>query len=826
MVDVPTDMKEFTHRLDMTGTVVEDVEVLGEDFSSIVVGQILTKEKHPDADKLWVTTVDVGKHNLGEGSLPCPLQIVCGAQNFAAGDKVAVALVGTVLPGGMEIKKARVRGVESCGMNCSMRELNLGTDHEGIMILDASAPVGTPIAEYLSIGDTIIDLEITPNRPDCMSMLGIAREVGAIYDRPYSLGREISAPAIGKPAAGLVRVAIDDPVHCTRYTACVIKGVKVGPSPDWLVERVTAAGARSINNIVDVTNYIMFELGQPLHAFDLDKLEKDAEGRVYIVVRAAAEGERFKTLDGVERVLDSDITCIVDGNAAAGLGETVALAGVMGGLDSEITESTVNILLESASFSTAHTSRTSRKLQLTSESSMRFQRGVDAATSAEFVLRAATLMVEVAGGEVCEGIVDVYPAPVQRPELTLRTRRLQEFVGAPIPVDDTIGILTRLGCDVHVADKDICDGSPDELKPNLLVLPPTYRPDLTREIDLYEEVLRVWGMGRVEPTLPGGRGRIGEKTIEQQRLEVVGHALRACGLNETMTYVFVSSHDNEIIKMPFEEHQQAAEVINPIGSDQNLMRRTILPGLLRSVAYNQNHGVSNVHLYETGAVFFAAEGRKLPREKQVLAAVMAGSWNEKGWNNPVVAIDFFDGKGVVENLLRELSITRMRFKPLPAEEAPWLQPGRAATVLAGSKHLGWIGEIHPLVCEAFDIVAPVVAFEFDLKLLVSAAEKARPYKDVPQYPAVDLDLALVVADEVTSEKVIQAISSAAGALLDEVRLFDVYRDARKLGEGRKSLAFALSYRASDRTLTLEEVEKLHQKVIGKVIGATGGELRS
>jgi phenylalanyl-tRNA synthetase beta chain len=333
-------------------------------------------------------------------------------------------------------------------------------------------------------------------------------------------------------------------------------------------------------------------------------------------------------------------------------------------------------------------------------------------------------------------------------------------------------------------------------------------------------------MDRVEPTLPGGRGRIGEKTVEQQRLETIGRALRASGLNQTMTYVFVSPDDNEIVKMPFESHQQMVELINPMSSEQNTMRRSILPGLLRSVAYNQNHGVSNVQLYETGAVFFATEGRKLPKERQMLAAVLAGSWSEKGWNDPALPIDFFDGKGVITNLLRELNIVKLRFKPLSGEEALWLQPGRGAQVMAGSKQLGWVGEVHPRVCAAFEASAPVVAFEFDLQTLISAAEQARPYKDVPLYPAVDLDLAVIVDEDVTAEKLTQTITSAAGTLLDEVRLFDVYRDAQKLGERRKSLAFTLSYRANDRTLTLDEVEKLHQKVVAKVIGATGAEIRS
>jgi len=810
LVDVPADLREFSQRLDLTGTAVEGVEVIGAALEGIVVGQILTRDPHPDADTLWITTVDVGEHNLDADGKPTPLQIVCGAQNFVAGDKVPVALVGAILPDGTPIKKAKLRGIESRGMNCSARELGLGADHAGLLILNTNAPVGVPIAEHLDLSDSIIDLEITPNRPDCMSLLGVAREVAAIYDTSYSIGRTVPDPPVGEPVDSLVRVTIDDAALCSRYTARVIRGVKVGPSPDWLVERVTAAGARSINSVVDVTNYIMFELGQPLHAFDLATLTKDADGRAHIVVRACAEAERFTTLDKVERTLDADVTAIVDGNAAGGAGTTIALAGVMGGLDSEVTEQTCDILLESATFSSAHTSRTSRKLHLFSEASARYERGVDAATCDAFSARAAALMVEVAGGVVCEGVVDGYPEPIILPKLNFRTERFRDFVGAAIPEDEIQAILTRLGCTVNLPQ----------------VTPPSFRPDLSREIDLYEEVLRVWGMDRVASTLPGGRERIGEATREQQRTSLISRTLRGCGLNETMTYSLVSPSDSVLVAMPFEEHQQAVELINPMNSEQSVMRRSILPGLLRSVAYNQSRGVENIHLFETGAVYFAAEGRKLPKERQMLAGVLAGSWTEAGWNAAATPLDFFDGKGVVENLLRELNIPKQRFKALDPNAAPWLQPGRAAEVFSGSKLLGWLGEVHPRVCAALDAVAPVVAFELDLKALLGSAEQARPYRDVPLYPAVTLDVALVVDEPVSAERIVQVITSAGGSLLAAVQVFDVYRDVERIGAGKKSVALTLSYRAPDRTLTSDEIEKLHQKVLNKLVGATGGELRS
>jgi phenylalanyl-tRNA synthetase beta chain len=833
MVDAPQDIKALCDRLDLTGTAVEGTQTTGEALDNIVVGHILKRDKHPDADSLWVTTVDVADKNVDDAGQPATLQIVCGAQNFVAGDKVPVAMVGAKLPGDITIKKAKLRGVESRGMNCSARELGLGEDHEGLLILPADAPVGMPIAHYLGLADTVIDLEITPNRPDCMSMLGVAREIAAVYDLPYKL------PAVedllqdvtpqDEQTPNLTKVSIDDPTRCARYTARIIKGVTIAPSPAWLQERVRAAGARPINNIVDITNYIMFECGQPLHAFDLDTLTAGANGAVGITVRPCANGELFTTLDGVERTLTSDITAIVDANANGGQGATIALAGVMGGLQSEVTDKTVNILLESATFSSAHTSRTSRNLQLFSEAAARYERGVDAATCDEFSLRAAQLMAALGGGTLVEGVVDCYPVPPTPPTLTLRSQRLQDFIGAPITPTEAQAILTRLGCECHPApassmgNESVCHPALDA--GSLIVTPPTFRPDLEREIDLYEEILRIWGMERVEPTLPGGRGRIGQRTTEQARIDRIGATLRGCGLNETMTYAFAAPGDMDKLGMSMSEHEQSVELLNPIHSEQSQMRRSIIPGLLRSVAYNQNHGTANVHLYEQGAVFFAAEGRKQPKERMHVAAVLAGGWHDAGWNTHASTLGFFDGKGIIENLLRELNITKVRFKPLDAGEAPWLQPGRAAAVLAGSKQLGWLGEIHPNAAAAFDAAAPVTAFELDVAALLSAATPARPYKDVPQFPAISYDLALVLDQEVSAERVMQTITSAAGKLLDDVRLFDVYEDADKIGAGKRSLAFTLTYRDPERTLTHEEAEAVQQKVIRKTTAALKAEVR-
>lgn len=806
-VAAPNDLKAFCDRLDETGTGVEGVEKCGDSFEKIVTGQIVTKEAHPDADHLWVTTVDVGEQNCDDKGTPQALQIVCGAQNFNAGDHVVVSLVGAVLPGDIKIKKSKLRGVVSCGMNCSERELGLGTEHDGIMVLPEDAPIGMPFAEYMSLSDTVLDLEITPNRPDCLSIFGMAREVGALY------AEELTKPSytlheLEDEAAAHVSLEITDAQRCARYTARVIKGVKVGPSPDWLVERLTAVGVRSINNIVDATNYVLFLLGQPLHAFDFDTL-KGADGKAHMIVRPAQEGEAFTTLDGEKRILKQDMTVIATPEKA------VALAGVMGGLETEVSDSTTTILLEAATFSPAHTSRTSRNLGLISESSLRYERGVDDNPIEFNASFAAALIAELAGGEVCKGMVEVWSSKTEPRNLSFRIERFNALVGAEISSDFIKETLTRLGC-----------GIKEEAEDTFAVETPTFRPDLEREVDLYEEVLRIYGMERIPATLPGGRGRIGERSVEEKKIALLHACMRSCGLNETMTYSFADSRELAQLRMKTDDLGCAVELINPINADQSTLRQSIIPGLLKSVAYNQHHGVKNVQLYEIGSVFFGAEGRKLPKEKQRLAGVLVGAMNNPGWNATPVPFDFFDGKGVVENLCRELAIPKLRFKPFSAEDAPHLQPGRAAEVWSAGAQLGWVGELHPLAVDAFEAEAPVVAFELEVAALIKASRDARPYQDIPLFPAVSIDVALVLDEEVTHERVVQCMTSAGGKLLESVELFDVYRDEERVGAGKKSMAYTLHYRADDRTLTSAEVDKVHERLVNKVKNATGAEIRS
>lgn len=807
MTDVPESPKELSDEYIRTGTEVEAIDVVGESFDHVVTAQVLEKTPHPDSDHMYVCKVSVGDKNVDAEGNPEPLQIVCGAQNFEAGDHIVTAMIGAELPGGIKIKKSKLRGVASFGMNCSARELGIGGDHAGIMILPEDAPVGMPFGEYYGSSDTVLDCEITPNRPDCLSMIGMARETGAIFDRDYHVELPAIKSETGRATADEISVEIADEGLCDRYVARIVRNVKVGPSPDWMVKRLNSLGIRPHNNIVDITNYVMMLTGQPLHAFDLSTFAEH-NGRRSVVVRAAKQDETFQTLDGEKRVLDAGMGLITDGE------RPVALAGVMGGMDSEITDASVDVLVESACFNAGRTSHTSRDLSLISDASIRFERQVDETGCVDVANVTCALIEELAGGEVAPGYVDVYPAPKTIDSITLRYQRVLDICGAPIERDFVVRSLTRLGCTVEEAGEDY------------LVTPPSFRPDLPREIDLIEEVLRLWGMGRVEATIPAAKNHIGGLTREQQLTRKVGQILRACGLNETTTFGFAAPGDLEKIHMSADGRGVPVVLMNPLVAEQTEMRRSLLPGLLQSVAYNEAHGTTNVHLYEIGTLFHGRENASLPRETQSVAGVLTGSWTDQTWNNTVDKLRFFAGKGIVEELLEQLRVPKVRFRVAEGEGYDFLQPGRAAEVLSGGTVLGWAGEIHPEAREAMDIDQIVVAFELDLDKLIKGAHNQENYHEFSPFPAVQHDLAIVVPDEVTCEDLLQRITSAGGKLLESVRLFDVYRDPIRVGVGKKSMAFSLTYRSDDHTLTSDEVERAHGKIVTKLCKATGGEVRS
>ena len=814
MVELPEDPSELSREFIRTGTEVEAIETVGESFDHIVTAKVLSKEAHPDSDHLWVTMVDVGTNNVDAAGNPEPLQIVCGAQNFNEGDHIVTAMIGAELPGDIKIKKGKLRGVVSCGMNCSARELGLSADHEGIMILPEDAPIGMPLAQYLGTSDTVLDCEITPNRADCLSMIGIAREVGAIYDRDFHVDLPAIAAESGTPTTETVSVELIDEGLCDRYVARVVRDVKVGPSPEWLVQRLNSCGIRTHNNVVDITNYVMMLTGQPLHAFDLNAFEEKG-GKRTVAVRAAREGEVFRTLDDVERTLSAGMGLIATGEAGA---TPVALAGVMGGMESEVTDATVDVLVESACFNAGRTSHTSRDLALISDASIRFERQVDETGCVDVANIACALIEQLAGGKVAPGCVDVYPAPKQLAPISLRLSRVHELCGAAIEPAFIEMALTRLGCSVEA------EGEGDARV--FAVMPATFRPDLTREIDLIEEVLRLWGMDRVEATIPAAKNHIGGLTREQQLTRKVGQILRACGLNETMNFSFAAPGDLERIGMTDEGRGCPVEIMNPLVAEQTEMRRSLIPGLLQSVEYNIKHSTANVQLYEIGTLFFGRENASAPKERESVAGVLSGSMGDVTWNYKPMPLRFFDGKGVVEELLSQLRTPKVRFRPADGDDYAFLQPGRGAEVLSGGTVLGWVGEIHPDARDVYGIDIPVVAFELNLEALIKGAGAQEAYREFSQFPSVEHDLAIVVDDDVTCEDLERRLRSAGGKLLVGVRLFDVYRDPVRVGVGKKSMAFALTYRADDHTLTSEEVERAHSKLVTKVCKATGGEVRS
>ncbi len=814
MVELPEDPSELSREFIRTGTEVEAIECAGESFDNIVTAKVVSKQAHPDSDHLWVTLVDVGENNVDAEGNPEPLQIVCGAQNFNEGDHIVTAMIGAELPGDIKIKKGKLRGVASMGMNCSQRELGLSGDHEGIWILPEDAPVGMPLAQYLGTSDTVLDCEITPNRADCLSMIGIAREVGAIYDLDFTVELPQVQAESGMPTADTVSVELVDEGLCERYVARVVRNVKVGPSPEWLVQRLNACGVRTHNNVVDITNYVMMITGQPLHAFDLNAFE-EIDGKRAVAVRAAREGEVFRTLDDVERILSAGMGLIATGEVGA---VPVALAGVMGGMDSEVTDATVDVLVESACFNAGRTSHTSRDLALISDASIRFERQVDETGCVDVANIACALIEQLAGGEVAPGCVDVYPAPKQLAPIELRLSRVHELCGAAIEPAFIERSLTRLGCGVEA----VGEGDARVFR----VMPATFRPDLTREIDLIEEVLRLWGMDRVEATIPAAKNHIGGLTREQRLTRKVGQVLRACGLNETMNFSFAAPGDLERIGMTGEGRGCPVEIMNPLVAEQTEMRRSLIPGLLQSVEYNIKHSTANVQLYEIGTLFFGRENASAPKERESVAGVLSGAMGEVSWNYKPMPLRFFDGKGVVEELLAQLRIPKVRFRPADGEDYAFLQPGRGAEVLSGGTVLGWVGEIHPDARDVYGIDIPVVAFELNLEALLKSAGAQEAYREFSQFPSVEHDLAIVVDDDVTCEDLERRLRSAGGKLLVGVRLFDVYRDPVRVGAGKKSMAFALTYRSDDHTLTSEEVERAHSKLVAKVCKATGGEVRS
>jgi phenylalanyl-tRNA synthetase beta chain len=772
----PLTTEEVAERLDLTGTAVERIERHGVGATdAFIVGRVLEAEPHPDADRLSVCRVAVGEGDVA--------QIVCGAPNVAAGQTVAVAQPGAIMPGGAELGRARLRGVVSEGMILAEDELAVGTDHDGVMVLSEHLVPGTPLIEVLPIATDVIELEITPNRPDCLSVYGLAREVHAATGAPLGPAPWTGDPGSpGEPEA--IAVAVEAPDLCPRFTARVFEGVRTGPSPPWLKARLLAAGQRPISNVVDITNYVMLLTGQPLHAFDLDRVEG---GR--LTVRRGREGEHLETLDGQVRPLDSDMVVIED---AAG---PTSLAGVMGGLRSEVGEGTTRVLMEAATWDGPNIQRTSTRLGLRSEASARFEKGLSPEAAMEAQAVAAGLMAEVCGARLAPGTVDVGgPGPVPEP-IHLREDRVERVLGAAIPAERCAEILGRLGFGVAAA----IEGAP-----GLDVLVPHFRRrDVTREADLIEEVARLDGLDRLPATLPSRRGATGLLTHFQRARRRAEDALTGCGLHEVVGWSFAAPELADRLRLaPEDPRRRAIALENPMSEDQALLRTTLLGSLLGVARHNAARGSADVRLFETGAVYRPRPQERLPGEPLHLGVVLTGAARPSTWRTPEPpAADVFTVEGVV-GAVRDA----LRF-PWSAQHGrePFLHPGRAAEVHAGGEPVGWLGELHPLVARAWDLESAAAA-EIDLGAVLAIAPELTLYEEVTPFPPSRQDLAVVVGEEVPADRVLEVARRTCGPLLRRARVFDVYR-GEQIGPGRVSLALRLEFRAPDHTLTDEEVSE-------------------
>ena len=782
--------EELTERLTMLGLEVEGVQKLGGEFTGIVVAQVLSRDKHPNADKLSVCRVADG---TGER------QIVCGAQNFQAGDKVPLILPGASLPlkpGDKEaftIKIGKIRGVESHGMLCSPAELGLPDQVDGLLILRPDAPVGQPFAEYLGRAgsDVVYDLEVTPNRPDLNSVIGIAREIAAVT------GNALQVPVIcdqlsvnsGEKPGNLVAVRLEAADLCPRYTARVVKGVKVAPSPDWLRSALERVGVRSINNVVDVSNFVMLETGQPLHTFDYHLIGEGSDERPTIVVRRAAAGEKFVTLDGKEHTLTTENLLIAD------YAKGIALAGVMGGQNTEINDATVDVLIESAYFVPTNIRRTSKALGLRTDASYRFERGADINACDYASRRCAQLILETAGGTLAEGVVDAYPTPAKVKEITLRHAKTTALLGVEIPVETQAKMLASLGL---VSQSSVTDAATSVWSI------PSWRVDMKREADLIEEIARLFGVDKIPSTPP--RGTTGSHPFDAvvDQFAEVRRILTGLGLNEAQGQTLINDAAAKLVTTDL------VLLANPLSSDMNALRPSLLPGLLDTLHHNLARRNGDVQLFEIGRVFTQVNGQ--PKEGWRVAIALTGARVPGFWSGEErgAKCDLYDLKGILEEFFEQVGLRGIAYGKRADSTALFLESANVA--LGGKLELGQLGQLLPRLAKQYDLRDAVVLAELNLDLILAKRNANKSFKPLPQFPAIGRDLAMIVPEATTHDAVLQVIRQAKPANLETIELFDVFR-GKHVPAGEKSLAYAFTYRAADRTLKDEEVTAAHARLV-------------
>ena len=775
--------KEYSDKMTMSGSKVEGVENLGRELDKVVVGKVLGCEDHPDSDHLHVCMVDVGEDE--------PIQIVCGAPNVAVGQKVPVALNGSTLPGGMKIKKGKLRGVVSNGMICSHDELGiepsrLGYEPEyGILVLDETSEIGSDVKDLFGLNENVVEFEITSNRPDCFSIIGLARETAATFKKPFN----VPVPTFNETDGDIndmISVSISDPEKCMRYCARAVKNVKIGPSPKWMRERLEACGVRAINNIVDITNYVLLEYGQPMHAFDI----RDIAG-AKINVRRANDGEVIKTLDEEDRTLTSDDLVIADSDRA------IAIAGVMGGFNSEIKDDTTTVVFESAMFDAASVRLTAQRVGLRTESSSRFEKGLDYTNTVPAIERACQLVEELGCGENVGGMIDVLGNVPESVSIKFRPEKINAFLGTDVSTEEMLEIFARLGIK---ADTD-----------EMMLYPPSWRPDLLAEADIAEEVARFYGYDIIPTTLMTGATTCGIKTPEQKLESEISTILTSQGMYEIYTYNFQSPSVLDKLNIPADsELRNQVKISNPLGEDTSVMRTTMAGSMLDTLSRNYNYRTKSAKLFELGRVYIPNEKGQLPDEPRTLMMGMYGD------------VDFFDIKGVCEEMFSELHIENVEYERLT--DNPVYHPGRSAVIKVNGKTLGVIGEVHPSVLRNFEIGTKAYIGELDFMTIFNASNRDVKYTPLTKFPAVTRDFSIVVDASTPVAEIEKVMKKAGGKLLTKLELNDVYTGSQ-IPEGKKSVMYKAEFKAPDRSLTGEEADNLHAKIVKNLGNELGAELR-
>ena len=790
-VDIDLAPDELGEDLTMAGFEVESISKVDTNLNNVVVGKIVSLKPHPNADKLSLCQVSTGGHLYS---------VVCGAANMISGDYVALALEGALLPNGVKIKNTKIRGELSQGMMCSEEELKIGRDSQGILILQDGLELGKDIASALNLEDYIFEINITPNRPDCLSIIGIAREIASIT------GKILKIPKIefregNEKIDKLTSVEIHDPELCPRYSASLITDVTIGLSPFWMRRRLESAGIRPISNVVDVTNYVLMEFGQPLHAFDFDLL---SERR--IVVQRADDGDIFTSLDGMERPLFSDTLMICDGE------KPVAIGGIMGGLNSEVSEDTSNVLIESAYFNPTNIRKTSKKLGLQTEASYRFERGVDYGGVIRTLNRATQLVLDFCGGKAAKGVVDQYPSPIFPKEISLSINKTNKILGTSLKKGKVKRHLKGIELDVKDLDRD-----------KVIVKIPSFRMDLHREIDLIEEVARLDGYNNIPTTTPVVRVNTAGKNPAQVLQDSAKDILASMGYHEVVNYSFISPLSVALLNLNVEHpYKRFVSIKNPLREDQSIMRTTLIPGLLNTMKTNVYNKNLNLKLFELGTVFYSVEHEKLPKEKKMLSALATGLRYGESWSFPGEGIDFYDIKGSLENLFEGLNI--MNFSFLPTPDIPYLHPGKSSIIMVDNTEIGTVGEVRSAVLEGYELSNNIYIFELDFDLMVKHTFSDKKIKPLSKYPPIYRDIALIVDESVQFKDIYNAINRLSNKLVDNIQVFDVYR-GRSVAHGKKSLAYRIKYQSYERTLTDKEVNNIHEKLVSNLVEKVGARIR-